>query len=1650
LDYLGLGFRLGAHLLDSDNMLGSDDGVTTSLQLSQNSRPSMLDHQDKYMMKAQVHVSKSSAISDVQPLPRRKHYCQIYQVVKHMLRGRLLASFQDHEHEGGDTRSHNGIKDNVLKIKFQDHSMQMISQMNSQDQGSKIQESDGNDKVIKQPEFESYRPKSCKIESKNASEDIPNELKESPNALLVKDKVSDNKDCSIEPRPVTTARPVNTTRTRLVNTVRPRPVNTVGPRPINTARPNSSVVNTVRANQVNTVKASACWVWRPSKPNGASITLKRHNYIDILKNSIDDMLPLREEQMLAESLILLRVPRRNNMYSVDMKNIVPKESLTCLVAKVTLDESMLWHRRLGHINFKNINKLVKDNLVRGLPSKRFENDQTCVACLKGKQHKASCIRREFSVAKTPQQGVAERRNRTLIEVARTMVLVVKPHNKTPYELFRGRTPALSFMKPFGCHVTILNTLDHLGKFDGKSDEGFFVGYSLNSKAFRVYNIRTRKVEENLHIRFLEDKPCIAGNGPKWLFDIDVLTNSMNYVPVIAGTNYNDFVGTEEHIGKGHSSKETRSSQDYILMPLWKDGLLFDSSSKNATNNEPQSSYDARNKDDNGVNKDSGIDAHEKSTNSINDVNTIGLSINTTSTNFDTSSLNINSVSLTVSTASPEATHADFLGNKPKGDMSNINTTYQVPFALNIRIYKDHSLDLVIGDVQSGVLTRKMIKITHEQWFISTVYEDKTHEDLNTFLFACFLSQIEPTRVTKALTDLAWVEAMQEELLQFKLKKVWILVDLRKGYTQEEGIDYDEVFAHVARIEAIRIEEEVYVCQPPGFEDPDHPDNVYKVVKALYGLHQASRAWYKTLAKYLLDIRFHIGKIDQNKEDGIFISQDKYVTKVLRKFNLSDAKTASTLIDTEKPLVKDADGIDVDMHLYRSMIGSLMYLTTSRPDIMYAACCKKQTMVATSITEAEYVAAVSYCGQVLWIQDQMLDYSHIKYALTENPTIYASLIQQFWQTAAANTLDTREVQITATIDGKVKLVSEASIRRHLKLEDSDGISTFPNIEIFEQLALMGNIATAIICLTTNRTFNFSKMIFEGMVKNLDSKQKFLMYPRFIQIFLNKHKRLLLPHNITYIAPTLTQKLFRNMRKAFKGYTGVDIPLFLTMLVQGLILQGEGSTIPVESHHTPSGDPTTSQLPLSSPSRIPTRLETEVPQPSSPTHTHVVDETASTGVDVRHGGAATTVTSLDVGQNSGNINKTPSMLHDSPLPRVNTLGSDKGSMSLQELTVLCITLSQKVASFEADLKQTRQVYGAAYTKLIMKVKRLEKTVKTGKARRKAKIVVFDDEEEFEDPSKQGRRLIKEINQDTKVTLVTPTQASTQGEAHSQPEDQLGVFSEAKVLADAAKVHTYSRRRAVSTGSGGINTTSRLFSTAEESVSTAGASMLVSTAGMINKGKGIMEESEPVQTKTKMQQEQERLGLEAAVRLQEQLDEKERQRIARVHEATQTFTEEEWENIRSRVEADEELTQKLQAKVKDKYNEVDQAKMLVDLINQRKIYFATKRAGERRKKPMTQAQQRTYMSNYVKQMESYTLKQLKKLSFDEIKELFKATIRSINDFVPMKSEDDKAVPKLVEARSSNRDAEEELKHEGSKKKKTSEASGSAQEQPGEEEKE
>ncbi|GKB33046.1 retrovirus-related pol polyprotein from transposon TNT 1-94 [Tanacetum coccineum] len=593
-----------------------------------------------------------------------------------------------------------------------------------------------------------------------------------------------------------------------------------------------------------------------------------------------------------ESHVLLKVPRKDNMYSVDLKNVVPQGGLTCLFAKATPDESNLWHRRLGHVNFKTMNKLVRGNLVRGLPSKLFEINQTCVACQKGKQHRASCIenlinlrvkvircdngtefknrvmnqfyemkviKREFSVARTPQQnGVAERKNRTLIEVARTMladsklpttfwaeavntacyvqnrVLVIKPHNKTPYELFLGRKHALRFMRPFGCPVTILNIIDYLVKFDGKANEGFFVGYSTNSKAFKVFNNRTRIVEENLDVKFSENTSNIVGSRPNWLFDIDALTKYMNYKPVVAGNQSNGNAGTKACDDACKAKVETILGKDYILLPLWTQDPPFSSSLKNSPDDgfKPSGEEEKKDAEDPGNesgNASEGKDSKVPSTEEPRINQEKDASVNSTN--------NINTVSPTVNAATLDDKFAD---------MTNLDTHIPVSPIPTTRIHKDYPN------------TRT------------------NHKDFQNCLFACFLSQAEPKKVLQALKDPSWIEDMQDKILQNKKDERGIVIRnkarlVSQGYIKEEGIDYDEVFAHVARIKAIRlflayasfkdfmvyqmdvksafiygkIEEEVYVCQPPGFEDPDFPNRDYKVEKALYGLHQAPKAWPKS-------------------------------------------------------------------------------------------------------------------------------------------------------------------------------------------------------------------------------------------------------------------------------------------------------------------------------------------------------------------------------------------------------------------------------------------------------------------------------------------------------------------------------------------------------------------------------------------------------------------------------------------------------------------------------------------------------------------------------------------------------------------------------------------------------------------------------------
>ncbi|GJT59798.1 retrovirus-related pol polyprotein from transposon TNT 1-94 [Tanacetum coccineum] len=571
---------------------------------------------------------------------------------------------------------------------------------------------------------------------------------------------------------------------------------------------------------------------------------------------------------------------------------------------------------------------------------------------------------------------------------------------------------------------------------------------------------------------------------------------MNYKLVVGGNQSNGNAGTKACDDAGKARMKTLSRKDYILLPMWNAYLPFSQSSKsshvgfNPSGDDEKKVTEKPVKEGGDLSKDDESYDQEKEDN-VNITNTV----NAASTN----EVNVvgakTSIQLPDDPNMPELEDTIYSDNDEdvgaEANMNNLDAFMPVSHISTTRIHKDHPVEQIIGDLNSTPQTRRMTKNLEEH-----------------------------------------------------------------GYTQEEGIDYDEVFALVARIEAIwlflayasfkdfmvyqmdiksaflygKIEEEVYVCQPPGFEDPDFPDRMSSMG----------------------ELTFFLGQQVKQKNDEIFISKDKYVTEILKKFGFTDVKTASTPMETQKFLLKDEDGEEVDFHLYRSMIGSLMYLTSSRPDIMFALCACARYQVNPKIshlhavkrifrylkgqpklglwypkdspfdfvayTDSDYAGASldrkSTTGGFAFLAkpaeserfEQIVDFLNayiIKYALTVNTTIYTSCIEQFWATIKVKTVK-GEVQLQALVDGKKIIVTEASVRRDLQLNDEEGTDCLPNATIFEKLTRMGakttawnkfssTMASAIICLATNQKFNFSKYIFESMVKNLDNAGKFLMYP-----------------------------------------------------------------------------------------------------------------------------------------------------------------------------------------------------------------------------------------------------------------------------------------------------------------------------------------------------------------------------------------------------------------------------------------------------------------------------------------------------------------------------------------------------------------------------
>nr|GEU78910.1 putative ribonuclease H-like domain-containing protein [Tanacetum cinerariifolium] len=796
----------------------------------------------------------------------------------------------------------------------------------------------------------------------------------------------------------------------------------------------------------------------------------------------------------------------------------------------SIDESNKWHRRLGHMNFKNLNKLVMGNLVRGLPSKIFENDHTCVACQKGKKHKAS-LENQANKSAGPKEA-----NNSV----GTQANDDQGANSEEIDLNEEH-----FVRPIGsAYSTTVKSLG--GKIEKK------IGFKTCEKP-------VSQVEQV----FLEELEKLK-----------------------------------------RQEKEANDVAESL---------------------RKEAPYDIQN-------------------------------ASTSSTNL------INTASTPLSTTGPSRAFND-------GEHSYPNPSKDPMSAIQIRSKVN----------KNSEAHARVIYIQKQQ--------RNNHKDFQHFLFACFLSQIEPKRISQALKDESWVDAIQEELNKKDERGVVVRNKAQlvtQGHRQEEGIDYDEVFAPVARIAAIRIflafasymgfivyqmdvksafmygtiDEEVYVSQPPGFIDPKFPNKVYKVVKALYGLHQAPRAWYATLSTLLEKSRYRRGAIDNNlfikqdkkdimlvqvymddiifgstkkswcdefeeliknrfqissmgeltfflglqvkqKEDGIFISQDKYVAEILKKFDFISVKTASTPIETQKPLVKDEEAADVDVHLYRSMIDSLMYLTASRPDIMFAvcACSRFQATPKTSHLQAvkrifrksttevvNFLAGDLSHGnaksKLLWLL--LLQRHNMLLLHTANPVFHSKtkrikirhhfirdayekkLIQVLKIHNADNVVDllTKAFDVSmfnflvvniemlnlelhckelaspkqTTLGKDILNPLMAGRSRQLKLDDAKGTSCLANAKIFDGLAKMGyeklyekltfykaffspqwkflihtilqclsakttsrnefssTMASAIICLATNQKFNFLWYILLSLVNNIEAGVPFFMFPR----------------------------------------------------------------------------------------------------------------------------------------------------------------------------------------------------------------------------------------------------------------------------------------------------------------------------------------------------------------------------------------------------------------------------------------------------------------------------------------------------------------------------------------------------------------------------
>nr|GEX54164.1 hypothetical protein [Tanacetum cinerariifolium] len=679
---------------------------------------------------------------------------------------------------------------------------------------------------------------------------------------------------------------------------------------------------------------------------------------------------------------LLMGSRGNNLYTPSLQDMMASSTI-CLLSKASKTKSWLWHHRLSHLNFGAINYLA-----------RLGNGTEFVNQTLRDYYEEVGISHETSVARSPKQnGAVERRNRTLIETACTMLIYAQAplFLWTPYELLHSKLLDLSFFHVFGALCYPTNNSENLGKLQPKADIGIFIGYTPTKKAFRIYNRRTRRIVETIHVDFDELTTMASEQS-----SLGPVLNEMTPGIISSG-----LVRTSSPLTS--YVPPSRNDWDLLFQPMF-DELL----------NPPPSV----------VNQALEVIAliaevippvHADSTVIPQDVGDDNLDMEVAHMGNDP----------LFGVPVPEVTSAQ--SSSTASPQSIVQTNHPIPHH-NSKWTKDHPLNNIIGQLSRPVSTRLQL-----------------YEQALFCYYDAFLTSVEPKTYKEALTQSCWIEAMQEELNEFKCLEVWELVPrpdqvmvITLKWIYKEGIDFEESFASVARLEPIRIflayathknmfvyqmdvktvflnvnlREEVYVSQLDGFVDPDNPNHVYKLKKALYGLEQASRAWYDMLSSFLLSQDFSKGSVDPT----LFIRRND--NELLLKYGFRSCDPVDTPMVEKSKLDEDREGKAVDLSHYRGMIGTLLYLTASRPDLQFAICMcaryqarptekhllqmrimltakilaevhlevqflgerliswssKRQNSAAISSTEAEYIALSGCCAQILWMQSQLSDYA----------------------------------------------------------------------------------------------------------------------------------------------------------------------------------------------------------------------------------------------------------------------------------------------------------------------------------------------------------------------------------------------------------------------------------------------------------------------------------------------------------------------------------------------------------------------------------------------------------------------------------------------------------------------------------------------------